>query len=211
VFVTLGIQHAIRMRGIMSSVACLVVSYFSTLSHKRQDFREKKWQHKNFLYNFCLLRKIRWDIIINVQRASSYSCQILIKLEIYRKIFVKYSNINFHENPSSGSRVVPCERRTNKQTWQSQQVFFEILRTRQKNWALTLAVTTSSQLNIPFLNSRYIIILQYKHPSPRWSAPRALCSSPMRATSLAHLVICYHRHFPTSAISSYAIQDAQLF
>jgi len=31
----------------------------------------------------------------------------LIKLEISRQ-FSKNSNIKFHENPSSGSRVVPC-------------------------------------------------------------------------------------------------------
>jgi hypothetical protein len=32
-----------------------------------------------------------------------------MKLEISRLIFEKYSNINFHENPSSGSHAVPCE------------------------------------------------------------------------------------------------------
>jgi len=31
----------------------------------------------------------------------------LINLEFVRQIFEKYSNIKFHENPSSGSRVVP--------------------------------------------------------------------------------------------------------
>jgi hypothetical protein len=31
-----------------------------------------------------------------------------MKLEISRHIFQKYSNIKFHENPFSGSRVVPC-------------------------------------------------------------------------------------------------------
>ena len=30
-----------------------------------------------------------------------------MKLDIFRQIFEKYSNIKFHENPSSGSRVVP--------------------------------------------------------------------------------------------------------
>jgi hypothetical protein len=30
-----------------------------------------------------------------------------MKLEFYRQIFEKCSNIKFHENPSSGSRVVP--------------------------------------------------------------------------------------------------------
>jgi len=39
-----------------------------------------------------------------------YSCQILLKLEFFLQIFEKYSNIKFHENPSSGSRVVPCGR-----------------------------------------------------------------------------------------------------
>jgi len=35
---------------------------------------------------------------------------ILIKFEIFRWIFEKYSNIKFDENPSSGSQVVPCGR-----------------------------------------------------------------------------------------------------
>jgi hypothetical protein len=34
--------------------------------------------------------------------------QILMKLEFSQQIFEKYSNIKFHENLSSGSRVHPC-------------------------------------------------------------------------------------------------------
>jgi len=33
-----------------------------------------------------------------------------MKLELSRQIFEKSSDIKFHENPSSGSRVVPCGR-----------------------------------------------------------------------------------------------------
>jgi hypothetical protein len=33
-----------------------------------------------------------------------------MKFEISRQILEKYQNFNFHENPSSGSGVVPCGR-----------------------------------------------------------------------------------------------------
>ena len=41
--------------------------------------------------------------------STRYSCQIFIKLEVPGQILEKYSDMKFHENPSSGSRVVPCE------------------------------------------------------------------------------------------------------
>jgi len=37
-----------------------------------------------------------------------------MKLEFSRQVFEKYSNIRFHENPFSGSRVVPCGQRDMK-------------------------------------------------------------------------------------------------
>ena len=41
---------------------------------------------------------------------THYSCQILIKFKRSRQIFENNSNIKFHQNPSCGSWVVPCER-----------------------------------------------------------------------------------------------------
>ena len=56
--IVLLIQHATRMRHIMTSfVAPLAPTYFSTLSHKRRDFGKKIIEHKmgfDFLYNFYL-------------------------------------------------------------------------------------------------------------------------------------------------------------
>jgi len=38
-----------------------------------------------------------------------------MELELYRQIFQKNANIKLYEDPSSGSRAIPCER-TGRQT-----------------------------------------------------------------------------------------------
>ena len=43
-------------------------------------------------------------------QSTRYFRQILIKREFSKQIFEKFSNIEFHENPSSGNRVVPFDR-----------------------------------------------------------------------------------------------------
>jgi len=51
----LVIQRATRMSPvILSSVACLTLEYFSTLSHKQYDFRKESYWTTDFPYNFCL-------------------------------------------------------------------------------------------------------------------------------------------------------------
>ena len=43
-----------------------------------------------------------------LNESTPYSCPMLMKLEFSRQNFGKCSNIKFHQNPSSGSRSVPC-------------------------------------------------------------------------------------------------------
>jgi hypothetical protein len=40
--------------------------------------------------------------------STGYSCDILMKVKFSQQFFKKSSNIQFHENPSSGSTIVPC-------------------------------------------------------------------------------------------------------
>jgi len=80
VSLVLFIQYAKRMRRIIvSSMACLAVSYFFTCSYKWHDIREKKLLKvkcvsifsTSFSETFLFLRRNQRDIIINVPRFSS--------------------------------------------------------------------------------------------------------------------------------------------
>jgi hypothetical protein len=92
---------------------------FSTLSHKRYDFRKIITEHKmcvlifstGFIWRISHSQKkwARYDKkcrLIFVQ-TTRFSCPILMKLEFPLYAFQKYSSIKFHESPSSWCRVVP--------------------------------------------------------------------------------------------------------
>jgi len=76
-----------RMRSdILPSVASAALPCFSTLSHKRHDFREKAIETKRLCVLispttlseiFLILRKTERDVIINVQR-SSYKVPVIL-------------------------------------------------------------------------------------------------------------------------------------
>jgi len=120
-----SIQHAMRMRQI---ITCGLPgpATFSTLSHKRHDFRKTlpnikcvfrvSLQHLSEI--FFILRTDGRDMI---EKVYWYSCKvpgIHVKCPLFlsdfnenwisRQMFEKAPNIKFHENPSNGSQVVPC-------------------------------------------------------------------------------------------------------
>ena len=100
-----GMQHEKCLRCVMSSLACLAVPYFSTLSRKRHDFLKKVIQHKMCVLifsttlseTFLILKKNEWDVMVNMHR-SSYSCQILMKFEFSWQILEKCLNVRLVGN-----------------------------------------------------------------------------------------------------------------
>jgi len=74
-------------RIILASVTRPVLPYFSTFAQDQHDFREKKViEHKMrvliFLLlseTFLILRRLRWDTVINVHRSSRKVPVILVR------------------------------------------------------------------------------------------------------------------------------------
>ena len=80
-----------------------------------KKFNESKMCVLIFSYNFCLKflipRRIQQYIITHVHRYSGkipYIHNILIKFKFSWQILEKSPNIKYHENPTSGSWIIPC-------------------------------------------------------------------------------------------------------
>ena len=104
-------------------MACPVLHYFSTLYHKRHNFRkEKKLLNTKCLFWFSLqilsetsfiLRRLS-EIWSKMYVGLHVKCPLffsnLIETWIFSTDFRKLSNIKFHENPSCESQGFPCGR-----------------------------------------------------------------------------------------------------
>jgi hypothetical protein len=105
-----------RMRRItLPSVDCPALFYFPTLSHQRHDIGHKMWvsilSTTVFSETFLIVRRTEWDITKDVHWSSCKAAVSLVRFQwhlIFSTDLEKHSNTKFHENPSSGGRVIPC-------------------------------------------------------------------------------------------------------
>ena len=123
VFVALGIQRAMRMRHIFICSLHIYHIFSHYLIHEN-IFRKKLLNMKSVLWislqilsdTFLILRRTEWQII-NIYMYIGLHVKYTLLLPDFNDNWTfsahflkKYSHIKFHENPSSGSRVVPCGR-----------------------------------------------------------------------------------------------------
>jgi len=118
VAVVLVIQQAKRMRRIIYILQPVRLYHmFSTLTHKRNDFREKLL-NKEFTFwfslqfsskTFLILRKIQRDIITEIHRSSRKVVATLVRFNEtwnFSTDFRKISKYQISRNPSTLSQVV---------------------------------------------------------------------------------------------------------
>ena len=104
---------------ILSSVVTPGVPHFPTLSLKWHNLKKKKLSKikctlilpTKFSIVFLILRWLQRDSVIYVHRHSFEVTLFSLdftEIWIFWWISEKYSNMKFHENPCSGSRVISC-------------------------------------------------------------------------------------------------------
>ena len=160
----------------LSSLAFPTLQYISTLSHKRQDFRNQVTEHKMRVLIFSTTSV--WNISHSKNNWATYyqksilvfplRLSILMELEFSRQVSEKFSNIKFHKNPFRGSTVNPFGRTDGTKLI----VLFAILRMCLRNIIIS-KVCTSFYHNKTFY-TQYVpqngsqIVNRRVMPSGKW-------------------------------------------
>jgi len=96
---------------ILPSVACPALQYFFFPHYLITGTISVSIFSITFVWNISYSKNwVRYDQkrILVFTWSTRHSRQILMQLKFSRQVFEKYATTKFHENPSSGSRVVPC-------------------------------------------------------------------------------------------------------
>jgi hypothetical protein len=152
------------------SVACLALQYFSKLSYKRYDIREKRYWAPNvrvcfdILCNFCM-KHFSSRKVMSVILSEMYSLHVKSRLFlsdsnetwIFSTYFQKILNVKLHENPSSGSWVVPCGRTEMTKLVAAFRNFANAPKNYVKNWGCCLMrrPREANKLHVPPLASAW--------------------------------------------------------
>jgi len=129
---------------VLLSVAYPAVLYFSTLSHKRHDFRRKVIECKmcvlifstTFIWNISHSKNssARYDrkCTLVLTKSAHYSCRVLMKLEFSLNIFSKNAQIsNFIKIEPVGAGLFHTDGQRDRHE-EANGPFFAISRTRLK-------------------------------------------------------------------------------
>jgi len=98
--------------GLSVCILCFVLSHIGTTGKTLLNTKCVFWFSLPFLSEtFIARRRIQWDMT----NLHGFSCKVPVTLVIFKlnlsflyRYSKKFPDIKFHENPSSGSRVVPC-------------------------------------------------------------------------------------------------------
>ena len=138
VFVALVIRHRMR-RIIICSLPRSAIVFHILINGTILEKEVTKYKIFVLIYfttfseTFLILRRIQRDMIIHVYRSSSTVPVIVVRFwwnfnfhdRFWKK---KCPNVKFHENPSNGIAIVPCERTdrqiSNSQTKKKKKTFF---------------------------------------------------------------------------------------
>jgi hypothetical protein len=113
------------------------VSIFSTAFVWNSFYPKKKWARYD--------QNVHWSSC----KVPVILVRFLMKLGFSWQIFEKYSNIKFHENPTSGSRVVPCGQTDGRKDMTKLVVAFRNIANAPKN---------NSTFSVTVRFSRYLAI-----------------------------------------------------
>jgi len=108
-----------------------------------------------------MLKNVYWSS--GKKKKRRYSCQVVMKLEFSQQTFENFSNLKFHENPPSESRVVTCGRKDRRSDTTKLLVasrnFANVPETIQTSFALSLIVHLSANLNNDQLDAQMFVHL----------------------------------------------------